>query len=196
MTWSSINECYDTETLSRSLAVSFELVSAIGGRCDTPLTCWQVGWGKGWWWEEERRRDVFGAEKTGVLSQNSQCQARHIPEMECAAPALTRGTFIQCAGCALNVPGVRMYVCAGLRIYPCSPKVFSMISTLQPYISFALRHARGGDKRMDVPVASLYPKPHTGWCALDTSVNLGTHIKTKLETTTRPLERCIYHYHR
>jgi hypothetical protein len=56
-----------------------------------------------------------GAEKTRV---NSQCQARHIPEMECAALALTRGTFTQCAACALNVPGTRMYVHAGLRIYP------------------------------------------------------------------------------
>ncbi|KAJ7858180.1 hypothetical protein B0H13DRAFT_1902017 [Mycena leptocephala] len=28
--------------------------------------------------------------------------------MECAAPALTCGTFTQCAGCALNVPGVRI----------------------------------------------------------------------------------------
>jgi hypothetical protein len=98
MAWSSINERYDTETLSRSLAVSFELVSAISGCFDAPLTCWRVCWGKGWWWEEERRRDAFGAEKTGVLSQNSQCQARHIPEMECAGPALTRGTFTQCAG--------------------------------------------------------------------------------------------------
>jgi hypothetical protein len=50
--------------------------------------------------------------------QNSRCQARHIPEMECAAFACTRGTFIQCAACELNVPGIRMYVGAALGIYP------------------------------------------------------------------------------
>lgn len=99
MAWSSINEHYDTETLSRSLAVSFELVSAIGGRFDAPLTCWQVCWGKGWWWEEERRQDAAGAEKTGVLSQNSQCQARHIPEN--VPPLRLRAAH------SLNVPAVR-----------------------------------------------------------------------------------------
>jgi hypothetical protein len=63
-----------------------------------------------------------GAVKKGHVSiprgQNSRCQARHIPEMEFAAFAFTRGTFIQCAACGLNVPGIRMYVGAALCIYP------------------------------------------------------------------------------
>ncbi|KAJ7898139.1 hypothetical protein B0H13DRAFT_1884375 [Mycena leptocephala] len=38
--------------------------------------------------------------------------------MECAALLFTCGTFAQCAASALNVPGIRMYVSAGFRIYP------------------------------------------------------------------------------
>ncbi|KAJ7923748.1 hypothetical protein B0H13DRAFT_2266903 [Mycena leptocephala] len=44
-----------------------------------------------------------------VRGRITRCQARHIPEMECAAYAFTRGTFTQCAACELNVPGPRMY---------------------------------------------------------------------------------------
>jgi hypothetical protein len=77
-----------------------------------------VGWLErevvvGWWWEEEK-----SGVRTHVFSQSSGCQARHIPEMECAALAFMCGTFTQCAACELNVPGVRMYVCAALGIYP------------------------------------------------------------------------------
>jgi hypothetical protein len=67
----------------------------------------------GWWWEEEK-----SGVRTRVFSQSCRCQARHIPEMECAALAFVRDTFTQCAACELNVPGVRMYVCAALGIYP------------------------------------------------------------------------------
>lgn len=59
-----------------------------------------------------------GEKRTRVFSQNSRCQARHIPEIECAAPLFTHGTFTQCAASQLNVPGPRMYVSAGLCIYP------------------------------------------------------------------------------
>jgi hypothetical protein len=38
--------------------------------------------------------------------------------MECAALLFTPGTFTQCAASQLNVPGIRMYVRAGLGIYP------------------------------------------------------------------------------
>jgi hypothetical protein len=75
--------------------------------------------------------------RTRVFSQSSRCQARHIPEMECAALAFMRGTFTQCAACELNVPGVRMYLCVALGMYP-------FLSCASPLAAISRQLARGG----------------------------------------------------
>ncbi|KAJ7890423.1 hypothetical protein B0H13DRAFT_2277045 [Mycena leptocephala] len=57
-------------------------------------------------WRAENIREEF----VGVAySGRWRCQARHIPETECAAVLSMRGTFTQCAAYVLNVPGFRMY---------------------------------------------------------------------------------------
>jgi hypothetical protein len=50
----------------------------------------------------------------------------------CRAYAFTCGTFTQCAACELNVPVPRMYVSAGLGIYPSAALKTARRSLLAP----------------------------------------------------------------